>query len=81
MEAPLRLLRPKESSFLTVTASVMTDQKKVIKRKGMPFYKDPMSKGNLIILFQVQFPENNKIDKVEYKSLADIFNQSLNTEA
>lgn len=59
----------------------MTDQKKVIKRKGMPFYKDPMSKGNLIILFQVQFPENNKIDKVEYKSLADIFNQSLNTEA
>lgn len=47
----------------------------------MPFYKDPMSKGNLIILFQVQFPENNKIDKVEYKSLADIFNQSLNTEA
>ena len=35
----------------------------------MPFYKDPMSYGNLIIQFKVEFPKKNffnqqKIDKL-----------------
>lgn len=64
-----------------VICSPNIDQKKVVKGKGMPFYKDSMSKGNLIILFQIEFPHNKQIDAKEYKSLADIFNQPMNAEA
>lgn len=46
------------------------EQKKVIKRKGMPFYKDSMSKGNLIVVLQVEFPEKRSILKSDFKRLA-----------
>lgn len=57
------------------------EQKKVIKRKGMPFYKDPMSKGNLIVVFEVQYPEKKQIMEKDYAKLAEIFHQPLNPEA
>jgi len=28
-----------------------------INKKGMPFYKDAMSQGNLYIVFEVDFPK------------------------
>ena len=42
---------------------------KIVRRLGMPFYKDSMSYGNLIIEFFVDFPKKNffgkdKIDKL-----------------
>jgi len=35
--------------------------RKIIKNQGMPFFKDPMSHGNLIIEFKVEFPKGNEI--------------------
>ncbi|ESN92603.1 hypothetical protein HELRODRAFT_95902 [Helobdella robusta] len=37
------------------------DEMKSILNEGMPFYKNPMEKGRLIVHFQVKFPENNWI--------------------
>lgn len=36
---------------------------KSIKNLGVPFYKDPMSHGNLIIEFKVDFPKKNFFTK------------------
>ena len=36
---------------------------KVIQGKGMPFYGDAMSHGNLIIQFEVEFPKAEQIKK------------------
>jgi len=38
-------------------------QKKVIRGLGMPFHKDPMSHGNLIIEFNVIMPKRDEISK------------------
>ena len=34
---------------------------KTIHNKGMPFFKDPLSYGNLFIRFNVEFPKNGSI--------------------
>jgi len=34
---------------------------KSVKGKGLPFYKDKMSHGNLIIKFSVKFPKANEL--------------------
>jgi hypothetical protein len=44
----------------------------------MPFYKDPMSKGNLIVVFEVVFPAKGAVDQNDYAKLAEIFKQPLN---
>lgn len=28
----------------------------MLKKKGMPFYKDAMAEGNLVIKFEIEFP-------------------------
>ena len=33
--------------------------KRVVENEGMPFYRNPFTKGNLIMKFNVKFPENN----------------------
>lgn len=63
------------------TCRCNSDQKKVIKRKGMPFFKDPMSKGNLVIVFEVVFPAKGEVDPNDYKKLSSILGQPLNPEA
>jgi DnaJ-class molecular chaperone len=40
---------------------------KSVKGKGLPFYKDKMSHGNLIIKFSVKFPKSNDLNE-EVKS-------------
>jgi len=37
--------------------------KKVVRGLGMPYYKDPMSHGNLIIEFKVIMPKRGDITK------------------
>jgi DnaJ family protein A protein 2 len=39
--------------------------RKEVKNKGMPFYKDAMSHGNLYVDFDVQFPKKNELKHVE----------------
>lgn len=39
----------------------------------MPFYKDPMSYGNLIIEFKVQFPKKNFFNNDQIGQLKSIF--------
>jgi len=39
--------------------------RKEIKGKGMPFYKDAMSHGNLYIDFTVEFPKKNELKNLE----------------
>jgi len=34
---------------------------KMIKGKGMPFYKDAMSHGNLFVKFNVIFPKRGEL--------------------
>jgi len=38
---------------------------KQLNRKGMPFYRDAMSAGNLYILFDVDFPKKGEIKNIE----------------
>lgn len=37
------------------------DEFKVVKGKGMPFYKDAMAHGNLYIKFIVEFPKRGQL--------------------
>jgi len=39
--------------------------KKELKGKGMPFYKDSMSHGNLYITFDVEFPKKGELKNLE----------------
>jgi hypothetical protein len=39
----------------------------------MPFYKDPMSHGNLLFEFKVVFPSNSFLNKAQSKLLRDAF--------
>lgn len=38
----------------------------------MPFYKDPMSHGNLYIEFIVNFPKKNQISNANIEKIANI---------
>lgn len=42
---------------------------KVIQGKGMPFYQDSMSNGNLIITFEVEFPKPGSLKKDAIENL------------
>lgn len=42
---------------------------KVIQGKGMPFYNDIMSFGNLIIEFDVEFPKAGSLKKDQTEAL------------
>lgn len=39
------------------------NDKKMIRGLGLPFFKDPMSYGNLIIEFKVKMPERGELSK------------------
>jgi len=49
-----------------------TGEMKVIQGKGMPFYGDAMSHGNLIIQFEVEFPKGEQIKKEAREQLKKI---------
>jgi DnaJ family protein A protein 2 len=38
---------------------------KQLTGKGMPFHKDPMSHGNLYIVFEIEFPKKGDLKNVE----------------
>jgi len=46
----------------TAPGEIIQDgSKKVVKNMGMPFYGDPISHGNLIVIFHVEFPKNGQL--------------------
>ncbi|EGR33410.1 hypothetical protein IMG5_054010, partial [Ichthyophthirius multifiliis] len=46
--------------------------KKIVKGYGMPFYGDSMSHGNLIVVFEVEFPKTGSLSEQQLKKLAEI---------
>lgn len=50
---------------------------KTVQKLGMPFFKDGMSYGNLIIEFLVDFPKKNFFDKAKIDKLASILGMDI----
>jgi len=48
---------------------ISSGQLKVVQGKGMPFYNDIMSHGNLIIKFDVEFPKSGNLKKDQIEAL------------
>jgi DnaJ family protein A protein 2 len=56
----------KKINVLTPPGDIITPgAKRQINRKGMPFYKDAMSFGNLYIEFEIEFPKKGELKKVD----------------
>lgn len=52
----IKLFINKNNKLIKNFECINLEEKKMIKNKGMPFYKDSMSHGNLFIEFDVKFP-------------------------
>lgn len=50
----------------------LLDDKKVIKNKGMPFYRDSMSHGNLCVMFEVEFPKRGELKPEQVAALKKV---------
>lgn len=60
----LKHLDGAELTIYTGKGEVVGDHdKKVVRGLGMPFHKDPMSHGNLIIEFKVMMPKRGDLNK------------------
>lgn len=42
---------------------------KCVKKKGLPFYKDPMGHGNLYVVFKVEFPKKGELKPAQIEEL------------
>jgi len=58
----IELLDKKKITITTAPGEIISaNERKMIEGKGMPFYNDRLSHGNLIITFEVEFPKKNSI--------------------
>lgn len=58
----IKFLDGKDIVISTIPGEVVADDsKKSVKGKGLPFYRDAMSHGNLIIKFKVKFPKGSEL--------------------
>ena len=63
-EFSLKHLDGTEYTIYTGKGEVIADEmKKVVRGLGLPFHKDPMSHGNLVIDFHVVMPKRGDISK------------------
>ena len=53
-------------------------EKKVVRGLGMPFFKDPMSSGNLIIEFKIAMPKRGELSAEQLKELAALLPGKVN---
>ncbi|EGR32886.1 hypothetical protein IMG5_067920 [Ichthyophthirius multifiliis] len=51
---------------------IYDEMKKIVKGLGMPYFGDHMSYGNLIIIFQVEFPQNGALSTYQLNKLSEI---------
>ena len=57
----------------TAPGEIIQDgSKKVVKNMGMPFYGDPISHGNLIVIFHVEFPKNGQLTEANLQTLSEV---------
>eukprot|EP01017_Pseudomicrothorax_dubius_P028943 TRINITY_DN3483_c0_g1_i2.p1 TRINITY_DN3483_c0_g1~~TRINITY_DN3483_c0_g1_i2.p1 ORF type:complete len:457 (-),score=146.16 TRINITY_DN3483_c0_g1_i2:95-1465(-) len=45
---------------------------KCVKKKGLPFYRDPISHGNLYVVFNVEFPQKNQLNPEQVALLRQV---------
>ena len=50
---------------------------KVVRKLGLPFYKDPMAYGNLIVEFEVEFPKKNFFPKDKIEKINNILGMDI----
>lgn len=50
---------------------------KSIRGLGLPFYKDPMSHGNLYIEFIIQSPKKNSLSGTHLQKISDILGYKI----
>ena len=55
-------------------------EKKVIENEGMPLYKNPLSKGRLVIEFDVEFPPPGTFDEETKNKLGELLKQQEEIE-
>eukprot|EP00827_Trimyema_finlayi_P001906 TRINITY_DN187_c0_g1_i5.p1 TRINITY_DN187_c0_g1~~TRINITY_DN187_c0_g1_i5.p1 ORF type:complete len:403 (-),score=156.40 TRINITY_DN187_c0_g1_i5:125-1333(-) len=66
-------LDQKKLLLSTIPGDIISlNEKKVVTGKGMPFHKDAMSHGNLIIIFDVVFPVASEITESHKEQLQKI---------
>ena len=69
----LRYLDGKDITISSVPGEVVSHGDiKTVKGKGLPFYRDIMSHGNLIISFKVEFPDLKKISAESRETLQKV---------
>jgi DnaJ family protein A protein 2 len=55
-----------EYTIYTKKGEIISDNsKKVVRGLGMPFYKDPLSHGNLIIDFKILMPKRGTLNAAQ----------------
>ena len=75
----IKHLDGEEYTIITEKGEVIGDQqKKIIKGLGMPFHKDPMTTGNLVIEFRVIMPKRDEISKEKLEALASLLPGKIN---
>ena len=66
-------------NIYTAKGEILGDkEKKVVRGLGMPFFKDPMSSGNLIIEFKIEMPKRGELAPEQLKELAQLLPGKVN---
>lgn len=69
-----------EYSIYLKKGDILSDKsKKVVRGLGMPFFKDSLSHGNLIIEFNVVMPKRGTLSAEQMKQLAEVLPGKVNT--
>ncbi len=78
-EFKIKHLDGTEYTIYTGKGEVIADQmKKVVRGLGMPFHKDAMSHGNLIVEFHVVMPKRGDLTKEQIEAIATVLPGKVN---